>query len=116
MEKSAIFQTYLEGRSNSPHRTSSGAFRELPTEYQTEIVKKTLEGLLRACSRGDARANIGSTMKYVIACPHQTETIEVPDDSKADFRGEVSCGDEDAPRPLRIWIVRARLVEVERAN
>ncbi len=87
--------------------------RELPTEYQTEIVEKTLEGLLPHGSRGD-----GSTMKYVIACPHHgnTETIEVPDDSKAAFTGEVSCGDEDAPRPLRIRIVRERLVEVERAN
>ena len=56
-------------------------------------------------------------MKYVIACPHhgKTETIEVPDDSKADFTGEVSCGDEDAPKPLRIQIVLERLVEVVRA-
>ncbi len=56
-------------------------------------------------------------MKYVIACPHhgRAETIEVPDDHKADFTGEVSCGDEDAPRPLRIQIVRERIVEVERA-
>ncbi len=57
-------------------------------------------------------------MKYVIACPHhgKTETIEVPYDFKAGFRGEVSCGDEEAPRPLRIRIVRERLVEVELAN
>ena len=56
-------------------------------------------------------------MKYVIACPHhgKTETIEVPDDSKADFTGEVSCGDEDAPMPLRIEIVRERLVDVDQA-
>ena len=61
--------------------------------------------------------NIASDMKYVIACPHhgKTETIEVPDDGKADFTGEVSCGDEDAPMPLRIEIVRERLVEVDRA-
>ncbi len=57
-------------------------------------------------------------MKYVMACPHhgKTETIEVPDDSKADFSGKVSCGDEDAPMPLRIRIVRERLVGVEQAN
>ncbi len=68
--------------------------RELPAKYQT-----------------------GSNMKYVIACPHhgKIETIEVPDDGKADFTGEVSCGDEDAPKPLRIEIVRERLVEVDRA-
>ena len=56
-------------------------------------------------------------MKYVIACPHhgKTETIEVPDDGKADFRGEVSCGDDNAPRPLRIQIVRERIVGVDRA-
>ena len=56
-------------------------------------------------------------MKYVIACPHhgKTETIEVPDDYKAGFRGEVSCGDENAPMPLRIEIMRERLVEVNRA-
>ncbi len=92
--------------------------RELPAEYQTEIVEKTLEGLLPHGSRVDARANIRSTMKYVIACPHhgKTETIEVPDDFKVDFTGEVSCGDENAPRPLRIRIVRERLVGVERAN
>ncbi len=56
-------------------------------------------------------------MKYVIACPYHgnTETSEVPDDGKADFAGEVSCGDEDAPMPLRIEIVRERLVEVDRA-
>ena len=57
-------------------------------------------------------------MKYVIACPHhgKTERIEVPDDSKADFRGEVGCGDENAPKALRIRIVRERLVEVDRAE
>ncbi len=56
-------------------------------------------------------------MKYVIECPHhgKTETIEVPDDHKADFTGEVSCGDENAPKSLRIEIVRERLVEVDRA-
>ena len=57
-------------------------------------------------------------MNYVIACPHhgKTETSEIPDDHKAGFRGEVSCGDENAPKPLRIRIVRERLLEVERAN
>ena len=56
-------------------------------------------------------------MKYVVACPHhgKTETIEVPNDGNPDFTGEVSCGDEDAPRPLRIQIVRERIVEVDRA-
>jgi len=56
-------------------------------------------------------------MKYVIACPHHSkaETIEVPNDGKADFSGEVSCGDEKAPMPLRIEIVRERIVEVGRA-
>jgi len=57
-------------------------------------------------------------MKYVIACPHhyKTETIEVPDDFKAGFTGEVSCGDENAPKALRIQIVRERLVEVDLAD
>lgn len=56
-------------------------------------------------------------MKYVIACLHhgKADTIEVPDDHKANFAGEVSCGDENAPMPLRIEIVRERLVEVDRA-
>ena len=69
-------------------------------------------------SRVDARANIESNMKYVIACPQhgKTETIEVPDDYKTGFTGEVSCGDENAPKALRIRIVRERLVQVERAN
>lgn len=64
-----------------------------------------------------AKYQTGSDMKYVIACPHhgKTETIEVPDDYMAGFTGEVSCGDEDAPRPLRIQIVRERIVEVDRA-
>ena len=54
-------------------------------------------------------------LKLEILCPHhgKIETLELPD-SYTHFKGEVRCGNGDEPLPIKIEILRGKIVSVER--